>query len=193
MKSSKTYLQLSAILAVAAGLAACGGYTTVSLGGSVSGLVSDGLVLANGSSTVSIPKNATSYTFPDQIDAHGSYAITVKTQPPHYTCGVDNATGRATGLSITYANVFCTKTLHTVGGTLVGLTGANLQLTNGADTLSPSAGATQFTFATKVAEEEAYGVAVLRHPDGQTCTVQNGTAYMGTTDVTNIVVTCVNR
>jgi RNase P/RNase MRP subunit p29 len=175
---------------LSASLAACGGYTTVPLGGTVFGLTIDGLVLANGNDTVAVPANATSYRFPNQIDDHGTYAITIASQPAGLTCAVSSPSGTATGVAITWANVICAVNTHGIGGTVTGLTTDGLQLTNGSDVVSVAANATSFGFAGRVAEGSVYGVAVLQQPTGQTCSVTKGTAVMGTTDVTDIQVTC---
>jgi hypothetical protein len=192
MTSSKTYFQRLAVCVAIAGLAGCGGYTSVDLGGTVTGLVTDGLVLANGSDTVAVPSGATSYKFPHQIGTHDAYSITVQAQPANYTCGVSSAQGTASGLSIDYANVTCAKTRHILSGTISGLTGSGLVLANGSDQVSVAAGATTFTFPTTVAELDTYGIVVLTQPTNpsQTCTVQNGTATMGSSNPTNITVSC---
>lgn len=190
MQTFIRYFRLLAAAILLFGLAACGGYTTVDLGGKVTGLTTNGLVLANGSDTVTVPANATEYTFPHQIDDQGQYAVTVQTQPQGLTCTVANATGSASGIAITTVNVSCTPTTHSVGGTISNLTVAGLELTNGSDTVSPDANSTAFTFPSKVAEGSLYGVAVLKQPPGLTCNVANGTGVMGTADVANIQVTC---
>lgn len=179
-------------ITVALALAACGGYTAVDLGGTVTGLTTDGLVLANGSSTVTIPANATSYKFPNQIDAHSDYAISIASQPAQLTCAVSNPTGTATGVAITWANVVCTQNTYALGGTVTGLTGSGLVLTNGSSsTVAIDPGATSFVFPQRVADGTVYGVAVLTQPAGQTCTVSNGTAVMGSADVNSIQVNCI--
>jgi len=77
-------------------LAACGGGGTAqsyTVGGSVSGLTTTGLVLANGADTVGVPANATSFTLPTSVTTGTAYAVTVKTQPTHLTCAVNNGSG----------------------------------------------------------------------------------------------------
>jgi RNase P/RNase MRP subunit p29 len=190
MKTLGSPVRLIAALAAAAGIAACGGYTTVTLGGSVSGLTVDGLVLANGGNTYAVPANATTYTFPDEIDSRGAYEVTVQSSPAHYTCAVVGGKGTATGVAVSSANVVCGINSYTVGGAVAGLTAGGLVLTNGSDTLTVAANSTTFTMPTKVAYGAVYGIAVLTQPTGQTCTVSNGTAVMGEANVTNIQVTC---
>lgn len=188
--------RLAAAAALVLGLAACGGNTTVSLGGTVNGLITSGLVLANGGQTVSIPANATSYVFPSEIDDASSYAITVQTQPPRLTCVVQSGSGVATGIKINAANVFCQVNTYSVGGTVNGLKTSGLILSNGANTLAvnmPVAPATTTTFTMPFLVEDAatYGIVVKTQPTGQICTVSNGTAIMGAANVTNVVVNCI--
>src|SRR5689334_14154796 len=105
-------VRLLAALGLAAGMSACGGYTTVDLGGTVTGLTRDGLILANGGNTVAVPANATAYRFPAQIGTNDEYAVTVQVQPQHMTCVVTNANGIATGIPVTWVNVSCSANAH---------------------------------------------------------------------------------
>ena len=191
MKSLTSSIRPFVAMAVALGVSACGGYTTVSLGGKVAGLTSDGLVLANGNSTVAIPANATAYTFPNQIGDQSEYAVTIQSQPARLTCTLTNAAARATGISIDWVNVSCSPNTYTVGGSITGLSVNGLVLVNGGDTVNVSAGSTSFVFPTPVADGAVYGIAVLSQPPGLTCSIVNGTAAMGAGNVTNVQVNCI--
>src|SRR4029077_8290817 len=79
---------------------------------------------------------------------------------------------------------------YTVGGTISGLTANGLVLANGSDTLNVAAGATSFTMPRPVASGGGYAVTVQSQPAGQNCTVTNGTGTVGTSNVTNIGVSC---
>lgn len=82
---------------------------------------------------------------------------------------------------------------YTIGGTVSGLTGAGLVLRNiGGDDLSISADGS-FTFVTPLVNGSAYSVMVLTQPAGQTCTVANGEGVVGSVNVTNVVVSCINN
>lgn len=180
---------------LAGGLASCGGFTSVDVGGTISGLTGTGLVLANGASTVSPAPGATTFVFPDKVAIRAPYSVTITSQPSRESCAVVNGTGIAGAAPVTIVTVLCTPTTHKLGGTITGLTGQNLVLTNGSDQAKPvvnTDGTVTFTFPLPVAEGAVYGVAVLTQPDtpAQTCSVANGTAVMGATDVTNIAVTC---
>ncbi|MES2933012.1 MAG: hypothetical protein V4805_05935 [Pseudomonadota bacterium] len=179
-----------AAITLTLGLTACGGYSSVTIGGNVTGLSSNGLVLANGDRTVEIPANANAYLFPGELDIQATYAVTIKTQPKGLTCVLTGASGSVNGLPVSSVNVSCIKNSYALGGTISGLTSAGLVLANGSDTVSPAANSTGFTFAAVVPDGNIYGVAVLAQPSGQTCTVANYAGTMGGADVTNIQVNC---
>src|SRR4029077_13585130 len=80
---------------------------------------------------------------------------------------------------------------YTVGGTISGLTANGLVLANGSDTLNVAAGATSFTMPRAVASGGGYAVTVQSQPPGQNCTVTNGTGTVGSSNVSNIGVSCV--
>ncbi|MEC5217558.1 RNase P/RNase MRP subunit p29 [Actimicrobium sp. GrIS 1.19] len=191
MKKIPSCLRLLPVFAMALALAACGGYTSVSIGGKVTDLTADGLVLANAGGTVAIPANATSYTFPNQIGSYASYAVTVQSQPTRQTCIVSNASGTATGIALSSVNVTCSANTFAIGGTVAGLTGAGLVLTNGSDQVAVTAGSTTFVFPTVVVDGNTYGVAVLAQPANQVCTVSNGAGTLNGAKVTAVQVNCI--
>jgi hypothetical protein len=80
---------------------------------------------------------------------------------------------------------------YTIGGTVLGLEGNGLVLTNaGADAITPSIGA--FTFPTALATGDDYDVVVQTQPTSpsQVCTVQNGSGTVADSSVTAVSVTC---
>src|SRR5438046_7797545 len=79
-----------------------------------------------------------------------------------------------------------TTPMYTVGGTLSGATGSVVLKLNGGSDMTKSNG--PFTFATTVDYLSTYNVQVVDANDR--CTVTNGAATMGTTNVTNVAVTC---
>jgi hypothetical protein len=77
-----------------------------------------------------------------------------------------------------------------IGGTVSGSTGA-LILQNDANASTANvAAAGPFTFATQITQGASYAVVVATPPNGQSCTVANGSGTMGTSAITNITVTC---
>ena len=125
------------------------------ISGTVTGLSGTGLVLAdNGGDNLAVTANG-SFTFATAVPRGTAYSVTVTTQPanPAQNCVVTNGSGTVTG-NVSTVEVACTTTsaTYSIGGSVAGLTGTGLVLQdNGGDNLSVAAGATTFTFATKIA------------------------------------------
>jgi hypothetical protein len=83
--------------------------------------------------------------------------------------------------------------VYTVGGAVSGLIGSGLVLKLGTQTAAISANGA-YAFATGLAPNTAYAVSVQTQPSSpaQQCTVSNASGSMGTTNVTNVNVSCVN-
>jgi hypothetical protein len=208
-----TFTRAAIALAIALGLAGCGGKASFPISGTVVGLSYDGLVLNTNGMDLQVPANATSFSFPNSLSYGDVYNVVVKAQPAHETCSVgsfvspsgvmlNGASDTAGRLSTINIGVQCGLTPHTIGGTIKGLTGTGLVLTNGSlggtvaavpGTVVPGAGIPDvaFTFPATVAFSVSYGVTVLTQPTGQTCSVSpNGTGVMGDLNVADITVTC---
>ena len=81
--------------------------------------------------------------------------------------------------------------MFTIGGTVDGLQGSGLVLSNlGAEL--PVAGNGSFTFPATATNGQSYEVTVKTQPHSpdQVCTVQNGTGHVSAVNVTNIAVHC---
>jgi len=89
-----------------------------------------------------------------------------------------------------FQNVNQSSNIYTVGGTISGLRASGLVLTNGLSNVRPSSSATSFTFPLKQAANSSYSVSVSTNPEGQTCTVSNGSGTITTSSITNVSVTC---
>ena len=192
MKSS--FLRPTLALALAAGLTACGGTATFGINGTVTGQAYPGLVLINNGVELPIAMGTTTFSFPGSLEYGDAYKVTVKTSPPHQTCESDpryneGTAGRTAAINVP---VQCIINAFSVGGKITGLTTEGLILTNGTTggTINVVKDATVFVFATKVPFDQSYGVTVLKHPTGQTCSVTNGVGIMGDAAVENIQVTC---
>jgi hypothetical protein len=165
------------------------------VGGAVTGLAPGGAVTLslNGSHDLVVNSNTT-FTFP--AIANGSaYAVTVKAEPtsPNQQCTVSNGSGTINDADVSNVAVNCVTRQYTVGGTVAGLSGTGLVLTNnGGDNLAVAPGATSFTFATAIDDLDAYAVAVGTPPSSpsETCTITNGAGNIAGADVTNITVNC---
>src|SRR5580692_5929661 len=87
-----------------------------------------------------------------------------------------------------------TPNAYSVGGTVVGLNGSGLLLTNNdGDVLSVGAGTT-FTFPPTVNSGDSYQVAILEQPTNpaQTCSLTAATGVVTNANITAPAVTCVN-
>jgi len=165
-----------------------------SIGGTVSGLQGDGLVLQkNGADDIAIASNGR-FTFQTQQASATDYTVTVRTQPvnPSQTCTIARATGKVGSGDVTNVDVTCAVNTFAIGGTVTGLLGAGLVLSNnGGDDLPVNADGT-FQFGKKVASGGGFNVAVRTQPSNptQACTVGSPTGTVGNSDVTTVVVSC---
>lgn len=168
------------------------GSSSVTIGGSVTGLTGTGMVLQdNGSNNLTISSNGP-FTFSTALANGATYDVTVLTQPvsPAQVCTVSSGTGTATA-NVGSIVVTCATATLSVGGSISGLDGKGLVLQdNGGDNLSIAGNGT-FTFASLIPTNGSYNVTVLTQPTnpGQTCTVSNGTGTT-TTNVTTVQVVC---
>jgi hypothetical protein len=163
-----------------------------SVGGTVAGLTTSGLVLSDGGDTYRVPANATHFTMPTVI-AHGStYAVSVQTQPAGLTCTVGDGTGIMPASAVTNVDLTCASASYTLGGSISGLTTSGLVLTDGADNLSVSANAAQFSMPNALASGSSYAMAIQAQPSGESCRITAGTGT-GTGDVDTVRVTCEAR
>jgi hypothetical protein len=191
------------VLALALGLAACGGKAAFTVSGTVTGLLYPGLVINNKGSDLPLAAGAASYSFPNTISYGDTYDVTVKINPLHETClpsaadsnghAIDTA-GRMASISVP---IVCALNAFTIGGTVSGLTTDGLVLTNGSlgGTATLTNGTTTFSLPA-VTYGVSYGVTVLTQPtDGSViCSVSpNGTGVMGDAAITDIAVTCVPK
>jgi hypothetical protein len=163
----------------------------LTIGGAVTGLAGT-LVLGLGTEQLSISANGP-FTFATRLTNGATYAVAVVSQPSGQTCAVTNGTGRITGnQSVTNVGVTCTDLppppLYSVGGTVSGLVG-QLVLQNGGESLTVATSG-PFAFSTTLLSGTAYAVTIATQPDGQTCTVANGSGVVGTANVTTVSVTC---
>jgi Lactonase, 7-bladed beta-propeller len=171
------------------------------VGGTVSGVrydmysVGPQLILFNnGADAISHPANG-KFTFPHKLAAGGSYNVTdqVSLLLPYQTCAVSNGTGAASASSATAVTVICTTSGYTLSGTVSGLLGGGLVLSDGTESLAVSAnGAFQFT--KPLLSDSQYAVMVATQPSNpsQTCsiTTPNESGQITTANITGIQVVC---
>ena len=204
----KLYSRTSAAVACALCVAACGGGSgNLTLGGTVTGMTKTGLTLTNnGGTPLVIQPNVSTFYFPDLIGSDEKYDVQIKDLPEGAKCVPTYNTGRTGAYNVTSVRFDCYNVPRDLGGTIDPnhpLKNAGLILNNGQVQLPVGAGATEFTFtqtttnaagvastAGQVGDGEPFGVTVLQQPSGQTCTVSNGSGYMGHVNFKGVVVSC---
>lgn len=209
-----TLMRSAAMLALALGLASCGGggdggdYT---VRGTVVGLAYTGLKLTNGGDTIDVAPAGggnVSYAFPTKLDYADMYHVKVASKPEHQTCAVvtpglesgEANYGRDSAGRLTEINVVvqCAVDTHAV---IVSIPKPlkGLQLTNGSlggtitldGTEVPVAPATVVKKAFIVAYGDSYGITILKQPEtGGPCRVDNGVGVMGDLPVDTATVVC---
>lgn len=110
---------------------------------------------------------------------------------------VDSILAQTGGTSFSLVNITADHTLDvtfsqtsfTVGGSVSGLSGTVILQNNGADNQTVGADG-PFNFSTPIAQGNTYNVTILTQPAGQTCSVTNGSGTMGSSNITNVAVSC---
>jgi hypothetical protein len=165
-----------------------------SIGGSVSGLRGSGLVLQkNGGDDLAIASNG-NFTFQTEQASGTTYQVAVRTQPtnPSQTCTVANANGTVGSGNVRNVRVSCSTNTFSVGGTVSGLLGSGLVLSNNGGDNLPIGADGSFTFPSQLASGANFNVTVRTQPSGpsQACTVSNGSGTVGDGNVTTVAVSC---
>lgn len=179
-------------MALAIGLAACGGGSDSTIGGGVSGLaVGASTTLQNNSTdTLDITANGP-FQFSNSLTAGARYIITVLTQPSGQICAVENGSGTvdSSGDAVGTVAVTCVS-VSTIGVTISGLLpGTSLTPSNGS-VLLPVASDGESAFPGLLAAGASYSVTVATQPVGETCTVLNGTGTVVAGLPASISVSC---
>lgn len=208
MKSS--LIRPALALAIATALTACGGGSKeeYTIKGTVTGVAyAGGVITTNGQDFAlplpSTPGGTVNFAFPNKLEYGDEYNVTFKTMPPNQNCGTDpnqiqnnnDTAGRLADINIT---LVCATNTYILGGKVIGLAADGLVVANGSNTgrvaLAKAANNATFDYTVpNVAFDVTYSVAVVQQPNGQTCTVANGTGQMKAANVTNVDITCVNN
>lgn len=181
---------------LAALLVACGGGENADTGhyagGTLSGLSAGNSVTIRDVSGESVVLSADgSYRF-GRFPKGTSYQISATSAQRGQTCTVANGSGQIGDQDVTNVLVSCVSS-YTVGGTVSGYGGtpAGLSLSlNGAETLAIT-GSGPFEFATTLAAQASYAVAIAQQPSGYQCVVTQGSGTMPAGNVGNVAVACV--
>jgi hypothetical protein len=150
------------------------------------------------------------YTFATPLPFGSAYSVTIAAQPqtPDQTCTVANGAGTIGNSDITNIVVDCPyPPVHSVGGTITGMTGTGLDLTYFSPNLGVQLGTAAitnsgFVFAasdTSAVNGTSFSISVRVQPTNQTCFFTGpgaiaGTAFVsgivGNVDVTSLNLTC---
>ncbi|HEY0096203.1 MAG TPA: hypothetical protein VGB96_17880, partial [Archangium sp.] len=143
------------------------------VGGTVTGLSGGGLGLQlNG--TESLTREADGpFSFQTPLDDTSDYTVAVSTQPPEQDCTVEGGTGKVAGADVSGVQVRCATRTYTLGGLVEGVRGTLVLGLDGGETLQLTQEG-RFTFTTKRPKGGAYAVSVVTAPQGQRCSVSNG-------------------
>jgi hypothetical protein len=179
-------------------LSACGGgggsetgnYT---VGGSTSGLTGSLVLQNNGTDNLPISTDG-SFTFITLVASGSAYDVTAFSQPTGQTCTVSNGSGSVLN-DVTNVTVACYWNSYSLHVNVSGLNGTVKLQNNGGDDLAitSSGASTVSTFATQLANGSNYSVSVLTQPEGQTCSVANGSGTIASASVFNVNLTCINN
>lgn len=165
--------------------------TEFSVGGTLSGLSGTVILQNNGTNSTSISTDG-NFTFSTPVTKGSTYNVTVLTQPENQTCSVANGSGTMGSANVSNVTVTCSTNTFTVGGSVSGLSGTVTLQNNGINS-TPISSNGSFTFSTPVAQGSTYNVTVLTQPLAQTCTVTNGSGTIGSSNITNVSVSCVTN
>jgi hypothetical protein len=164
---------------------------TYTIGGTIAGLNTSGLVLATGTQTTAPASGATTFSFSTKEPSGTAYNITVQTQPTGETCSVASGSGIVQSQNVSVA-VTCVVNTYTIQGQIAGLTASGLVLTlaNTSLTVSPSSGASTFSFPTPLNYGTQYYVSVTTQPTGLTCAISGAGGQAGAASNPNILIVC---
>jgi len=206
------------LMCAAAGLSACGGGgssspapateptpgyqarvepKTQKVGGTIIGLDTSnggaGLGLQLNGSEVLYLSGDGAFQFSGALKAGDDYAVTVKLQPsaPSQTCTVNAGTGTIKGSDVADVSIKCSTNVFKVSGSVSGLLGTGLVLTNnGGDDLTVADG--RFSFSTPVVSGADYLVRVKASPTtpNQNCSVYLGNGLIRGAAIDNVQVSC---
>ncbi len=149
-------------------------------------MVALGLVSACTGDDATTPPAATS------SDTGTSSGTTTGGDPPGTSTAGTSAIDTTADTTAQASSDTTSSSAHTLGGMLQGLQGAEVEIVNGAETLTLDADG-PFEFTTPLDSGEPYTVEVTVQPAGpdQQCTVQGGAGRVANADIDDVRVRCV--
>ena len=177
----------------------CSG-TTFSVGGSVTGLPSGASVTVtdNGFDRATVQgtvSGAANFTFPTPLAGGSGYSAAVTGMSGPVACTLASGGVGAVNAAVTSIRITCVAGF-TLAGTITGLLGSGLQLTNSTtgETLALAKGTTTLAFTHAVSTAQGYSLLVAIQPASpvQTCTLVAPAAATGnpTANVVNLNYAC---
>ncbi|MEE4173677.1 MAG: choice-of-anchor D domain-containing protein [Xanthomonadales bacterium] len=164
------------------------------IGGNLSGLASQKSVVLvnNGGDDLTLSADG-AFTFATPVASGSPYSVTVKTDPVGETCAVANGSGTVQAADINQISVTCVADTYRVAGNLTGLVaGESLELLLNGSLNIVLTGNGYFQFPA-IADGSTYLVTIGTQPQGQTCSVANGSGTLSGATVTNVAVDCVKN
>ncbi len=159
------------------------------VGGAVSGLNGTVVLRDNGGDDLTVTTDG-SFVFAGRLVDGAPYAVTVASQPIGQRCDLTASSGTIAGADVTAIGVTC-QNVHTVGGTVSGMVAGTLVLRdNGGDDLVVNFPNTSFVFNTAIVDNGSYMVTVATQPTVQHCSVSASSSNVGTSDVSDVSVSC---
>lgn len=156
------------------------------------GLISPaGLELSEGAEVLVVAGDGP-FTFAATRPAGSAYDVAVARQPvePWQTCVVAGGSGTFGTADVDDVRITCTTDRHAIGGTVIGLAGAQgLELGNQGERLLVT-GEGRFAFATPVASGAPYEVEVAVQPVGATCSASNAAGTVQGAAIDDVRVQC---
>ena len=152
LRDSLFYMAISVLAACSGSNGGGSGATTMlTVGGSVTGLVSGtSLVLAENGNTATLTANG-SYSFTATFISGASYDVTVSQQPAGANCVVTNGSGTVGTSNVANILVTCTPNNYTISGALTGLLGGrSLTLQDNGGNSTTIAASGSFSFSSPV-------------------------------------------
>ncbi|HNH09158.1 MAG TPA: hypothetical protein PK683_11710, partial [Leptospiraceae bacterium] len=165
--------------------------STHSVGGTLSGLSSGSTVVLsnNGTDTKSLSADGV-FSFDIRQNSETAYSVSVKTQPANAVCTVQDGTGTVAGSDISSVKVTCANSASfKIGGTVSNLSGTLILSNNGSDSLTLNTSGS-YVFTSPVLSGNSYSVSVQSQPTSQNCVIQNAQGTVGSSDISNIDITC---
>jgi hypothetical protein len=170
--------------------------STFTIGGTVTGLTAMGesIEITNnfGFDNLTIDSDG-SFEFSLPIYNWSWYEVTIVTPPSTGVCVINNGTGYVTSANVTDIEIICSSVLYTIGGTISGLTGSLTINMNDTATQVISSPALTYSFSPGLPGGANYFIFIESHPLNQTCLLANSYGTVGSTNVTNVDITCTSN